>query len=125
LLLGVQHCESPGQYQLDGRTVVATGIIVALDEEARTLELYGFPFAVRSRAVCQLAADEKTKVEPLELVSIIGLSKGNMEDKGSRCTLHLVECHVRRPSFADRIRHWLINGPIGGPLRYWWYFGWF
>lgn len=124
LYLGVQHCESPDRYKLDGKLVGVTGIILYLDEKAGTLELYGFPFAVRSRVTCELAADEKTKVEALQLVFVVGTAVGNAHpDDNSRCLLHLKDCHIRRPSFANRVRHWLINGPIGGPLREWYYLG--
>ena len=124
IVLGVQHCESPSEPELKGKQVVVTGIIRVVDSQARSFELHAFPFSVRVTIVCELGADDGARLNPLDLVSVIGTADDNIKHDDSRCRLHLKHCQVRRPAFSDRIRHWLVNGPIGGPIRQWWSFGW-
>ncbi len=127
VILGVQHCESPSRFELKGKRVVATGIIFEPNRSTRSVELHGFPFAVRVIVSCKFAADDHQfrQLQSLDLISVIGTAAEEIVEEGDRCRLQLTDCYVRRPAFFDRIRHWLVNGPIGGPLRHWWYLGWF
>ena len=69
IVLGVQHCRSPSEHEIKGKQVVATGIIMALDSHSNSFTLYGFPFHVRAAIICELAADERARLDSLDLIS--------------------------------------------------------
>lgn len=125
IVLGIQHCESPSEHAVKGKQIVATGIVTESPSQTDTMRLHAFPFSVRATISCELAPDEPARPRPLDLVSVIGTAADDIDCVDTRCRLRLKSCYIRRPAVSDRIRHWLLNGPIGGPIRQWWYFGWF
>jgi hypothetical protein len=124
IVLSAQHMNSPDIPPLQGKTILTTGIVIShFDSLERSVTIHGFPFSIGGFIECQLADDEHTPVETLDLISVIGTATSNIIREDATGRLHLNGCHIRRPSLSNRIRHWLINGPIGGPIREWWYFG--